>query len=498
MNIQTERNDNHQAVLTVELDSDQLEKKKQQAARKLARSTNIPGFRPGKAPYPMVLRHVGEGRVLEDAVEALIDEVYPKVIEESGIKPYGSGKLEHLHIEETPIKAQFIVPLAPEVTIGDYKSIRIDYQTPTITDEQVEKAIQSAREMYAQVEKVDRPAEENDLVNISLSGKIEGAAEEEKPYIDDESFPVIIEAESADTSNEWPFPGFSRTLIGVSEDDTKTVSFSYPEDYTDEEGDDSVNLAGKTVHFDIAVSRVSLRTLPELNEEFFKRLGSYETMGDAENGFRTQLAETSLNEYEAHYEDHIIDELLKIAEIKYPPEAVEDEIDVLYNRLKNRLESQGIDMDVYLRVRQLEENQLRDELREMAENRLKQSLVLMQIAEQENIQVNQDAVQHELEETVNTLFSNMTQKEARRSMNDNVLRGLAFNIFNNILLSNTVKHLRTIARGEFEEQPQEETLSEETSAESQVEPEPTTEVPEAPPVEPENSDPLAESSTENE
>ncbi|GAB4581125.1 MAG: trigger factor [Anaerolineales bacterium] len=451
MNIQTEQNEHHQAVITVDLDLAQLDQKKQQAARKLARNTHIPGFRPGKAPYPIILRQLGEGRILEEALEGLIDELYPKILDQSGVKPYGPGKLEKLNIEAQPPTAQFIVPLAPEVKLGDYQALRLPYEKRELTEEHITKAVQGMREMYAEVTKVDRPAQESDLVNIVLTGKITDA-EDAPLYLDHESYPVIIEPETADSANEWPFPGFSRLLIGTSAGETKKVTYTFPEDFEDDE-ESAVPVKGKTVEFEIEINKVSSRTVPELDETFIKKMGPYETVEEFLEDTRKQLIERNEASANEDYNQNLLNELLKDAEIKYPQEAVDDEVDLVFNRLKNRLENQGIGFDIYLKARNVTEESIREELRPGAEQRLKESLILMEIASKENIQVSQDEIQHEVEHALAHLLSGMTEKEARRTFNEDALRGLTANIYNNTLLAKTLDHLRLMARGELENQP---------------------------------------------
>ena len=126
MKIETQELENHRVKLTVETDSAPLEQAKRQAATKLAKRTKIPGFRPGKAPYAMVVKHLGDTVILEEAIEILIDDLYPKVIEEAGVKTYGPGKLDEITSLEPPTFA-FIVALAPTVVLGDYRAIRIPY-----------------------------------------------------------------------------------------------------------------------------------------------------------------------------------------------------------------------------------------------------------------------------------------------------------------------------------------------------------------------------------
>ncbi|NUM47964.1 MAG: trigger factor [Anaerolineales bacterium] len=468
MNIQLEHNEHHQAVVTVDLDPTQIEQKKQQAARKLARNTHIPGFRPGKAPYPMVIRHIGEGRILEEAIEGLIDEIYPKMLDESGVKPYGPGKLESLKLEDTPPTAIFIVPLAPEVHLGDFQSVRLPYDKPELKDEDVTKAIEGMREMYAEVTVVERPAEESDLVNIILTGKLTDD-EETAPFIDHESYPVIIEPEKSATDTEWPFPGFSRMLIGTTAGETKSTTYTYPEDYEDDD-ESPVSLKGRTATFEIEVNKVSSRQVPELNEDFIKKMGPYETVEEFEADTRKQLLERNGSSYDEEYDEHLLEELLKDTTINYPQEAIDDEVDLVFNRLKNRLENQGIGFDIYLKARNTTEEQIREELRPGAEQRLKESLLLIEIAGKENVQVSPEEIQHEVEHALGHLLSGMTEKEARRTLNDDALRGLTANIYNNTLLTKTLQHLRDMASGELEKRAAATALEEEISTEDAPEP----------------------------
>ena len=146
--------EDHEVKLTVEVDPESFESSKRRAARKLSKRAKIPGFRPGKAPYPVIVRHIGESVILEEAVEITIEDIYPKVIEETEIKPYGPGALEGIP-EMDPPTFEFIVPLRATVDLGDYHSIRRPYELKKITDEDVEDVINNLREQQAVIEPVD-------------------------------------------------------------------------------------------------------------------------------------------------------------------------------------------------------------------------------------------------------------------------------------------------------------------------------------------------------
>ena len=158
LNIQTERIENHNARFTVTLEPSQLEKAKQQSARKLSQKYNIPGFRKGKAPYNIVLRFFGEASILEDAIEILGNDVYKQALDESGIAPYAPGQLENFEAEPEP-KFTFIVPMQPTVDLGNYRSVRMEYTEPVVEDTQVDKAMRQLQEDQALYEESTKPVE---------------------------------------------------------------------------------------------------------------------------------------------------------------------------------------------------------------------------------------------------------------------------------------------------------------------------------------------------
>ena len=170
MKIETQFLEDHQAKLIVEVEPEQMEEMKRRAALKLSRRVKIPGFRPGKAPYPVIVRTIGDATIAEEALELLVEDIYPKVIKEAEIEPYGPGKLEKVASME-PLTLEFVIPLDAKVTLGDYRSMRKSYEPKPVTDQDVEDAIKELQERQALVEPVERAAEEGDVVTVRLSGE---------------------------------------------------------------------------------------------------------------------------------------------------------------------------------------------------------------------------------------------------------------------------------------------------------------------------------------
>ena len=441
MNIDSVPLEDHQVKITVEVDPESFESSKRRAARKLSKRAKIPGFRPGKAPYPVIVRHIGESVILEEAVEITIDEIYPKVIEEAEIEPYGPGTLEGIP-EMDPPTFEFIVPLRATVELGDYQSIRFPYELEDITDNDVDDVINNLREQQAVIEPVERSAQEGDLVTVRVNALRTQIEEDEDPkLIDNRSIPIVIEAEDVDESQEWPYPGFSRELIGTSKDDEKTSIHSYLKDSPIEA------FQGLETEFTILVEDVRSRTLPEQNGEFAQSVGEFETLDDLRSTIRENLELQSRQSYDNEYDDEVLEGIVGISTIKYPPQMLEQEINIVINNMKSQLESQGLDIDLYLKSREIDMDGLREEAKPVAEARLEKSLVLLEIAEKENIQVDPEELQEETSQTLEQASRALSEKELRELTSKDSATNLVSNIMMDLTLRHTQERIRDIARG---------------------------------------------------
>jgi trigger factor len=453
LKIETQYLEDHQAKLTVEVEPDLLEGAKRRAARRIANRVKIPGFRPGKAPYQVIVRQIGDAAILEEALEILVDDIYPKAIEEANIHPYGPGKLEKVNSMTPPI-LDFVVPLKAEVTPGDYHSIRKSHEPPQVTDEEVIRVLENLRERQALIEPVERPAQEGDLVTILLSAKrqpVDGGNETD--LIRERSVPVIIrphsEGKTSDSSDdvpEWPFVGFSHYLIGLSANDKKTIPYKYPE-----ESQDYQALRGVEAKFHFIVENVKSRTLPELNNEFATTVGEYSDLDSLRNDVRSTLEKQALQDYNETYDEAVLDEAIKLAEFKYPPQMLEREIDDVISNLEDRLKQQNQTIDLYLKSRNLDKDSLRKEATPVAETRLKKSLLLSEIVRAESIEIQENELQTETMNTMNMLARTLPEKDARKLSDENVVRNLAGNVMADMLLQRSREKLRDIASGKLSE-----------------------------------------------
>lgn len=446
MKIEQQPLENQQVKLIVEVEPEQLDAAKHKAARAIARKAKIPGFRPGKAPYAIVERFAGEAAVLEDAIDLLIQDIYPKIIDEAGIKPYGPGKLEKI-VSTDPPTFEFIVPLDAEVELPDYRALRQPYELAPVEEKEVEKVIENMRQQQAVIEPVERPAQEGDEVTVKLIGKRRKVDEGSSDVlVRERSVPVVILPENPEknenTGEEWPFPGFSRNLLGLSVGDEKTIEYTFPDDSNFEQ------LRGQAAVFQVKVEAVKSRTIPELTDELAQTLGEYENLEELRKDVRSRLEDRALHEYNDEYDEKLMDELLKDVKVKYPPQMLENELESTIHQLENRLASQKIDMSTYLKSRNMDMEALKKELTPVAETRLKKMLVVFELAQKEKIQVSNEAVQKETLDTLNMYYNSLDPKQSKKGASQELVSSLMSNITADLLVKNTTGRLRSIAKGE--------------------------------------------------
>jgi trigger factor len=443
LRIETFPRDDHQVTLVVELQPEQLEGAKHRAARRISERKNIPGFRPGKAPYDVVLRSFGEGVIVEDAVDLLLDEVYPKALEEAKLEPGAAGSLENVEDLDKNPKFTFKVPLAPNVSLGNYRSIRLPYEWQEPSEEELEESIEELRQMYGKTETVDRPIEIGDFVMIDLKGIKAKPVEGESPLIERSSLPIFIRA--TEKPEEFPFPGFSNELIGMKANERKSFSHKY------KKNDKEENLQGQTVNFEVVVTMIRGNTLPEMNDEFAKQAGPFENLQALRDAVKANLATQSKARYDDDYFAKLMEEIKKVAVIKYPPQVIDHEVEHVMEDLKSRLANQNLDMVAYLKSREMDEEKfISEEARPIAIKRLERSLIMDEIARVEKIEVSQELLQASFQETLGEYqgdagFQKMTRGKSQPPKQ--LMNAVAMESANRAYVQLTLNRLRAIATG---------------------------------------------------
>jgi len=314
---------------------------------------------------------------------------------------------------------------------------------PPVVDADVDRVLGDLQERQAILTQVERPAQIGDQVFIRLSGnRLEPEEGESAVLVTDRPMPVTIARSDAIAPTEWPFPGFSQYLVNLSTGDQKSITHTFQEDA------DYTSLRGKSAEFTFTIESVKSRTLPELNDEFAHSTGEYETIDALRADIRASLESEREEDYEEGYNDKVMDELFKLATWKYPPQMLDHEIELFMDQLGNRLAQQNIDMATYLKIRQLDEAGLKEEIAPLAEKRMKRTMLLLEIAQQQGIKVNEEELETESMRTMERLSQMIPPDKARKTMTDQFVQNMIGNIGADLLIKHTWDYLHAITKGE--------------------------------------------------
>ena len=396
MKIEKQSTEDHQVKIIVELEPETLENYRRRAARKISKEAKISGFRPGKAPYEVVKRTHGEELIQKQAVDIMLDEIYPEVLEDANVEPSGPGKLDDIILD--PPKLTFIVPLIPEIKLCDYRSIRQDYKPDPVTDEETGRVLHNLQRSYATAEPVDRPIQKGDLVFIKLSGAATKPTENENPDIIKETTTQMIVGENDIQPDRWPFDNFTNELIGLSENDEKFITYKYQDDSPFEK------LVGQEVEFRVCIQSVKTMHLPELNDEFAKSIGEYDTIDSLHYFIKSELENNHQKEYDEQYLTELVEDIVQQSEIKYPPHMADEEVDHIIETLKDNLGKRKMDLKTYLKTLDTDQDTyIENEVKPVAVKNLERALVLQEIAKAEQIELEDG----ELEAAVSTTMTEL-------------------------------------------------------------------------------------------
>jgi trigger factor len=450
LKIETVARDDHQTRLIAEFETEMLERYKRQAARKISRSAKIPGFRPGKAPFDVVRRMYGDEAIQQEAIELMLDEVYPQVLKEADLNPSGPGNLEEIVSMDPPTFA-FVIPLPPEVDLGDYQTIEKEYTPEPVTEEQVENTILHLQRSYATAEPVERAAEKGDLVSFKVSARKTQEEDEAKANLFTDMAHQLVAGEEEQEQGNWPYEGFPNELLGMSAGETKTVLHTFTED------SDFTELQGQEAEFTIIVDNVKELHLPELNEEFAQSLGEFESVEDLRNAIRTQLEQNYTRQYDQNFFDELTTELVSKATVKYPPHLLDEEIAEFLKGVESNLERDRLDLETYLKMREMDRDTfISQEVRPAAQKRLERSLVLEEFARKENVEVRPEEIRN-IYYTVLQQMQQMQDAQKGSSKNQQSMQEMAnsyaMSTVNNVYNQRLMARLKTLATG-IEEEPE--------------------------------------------
>jgi trigger factor len=369
-----------QVKLQIEVDEDRHREAIESAYKKLAPRVQIPGFRAGKAPRPLIEKQLGRHRLLDEAMDMLVPKVYTEVLEQEDIQPVAQPSVELVSHE--PLVFTATIPLQPMVDLGDYQSLRRPKPETNVGEEQVEEALQELRTRYGTVEPVERAAAEGDIVRAD----IKASAEDTTIFSSND---IEFRLNEASLSS---LPGLANTIVGMSKGESVETKEDVPADF----GDDRI--AGKTVVYNVTLHEVKEEKLADLTDEFAKDVGEgFETILALRARIREDIEKAETDQAMRTFETEVVDALAEQATIEFAPQMVEHEIDHILEDQANLDPRDPRAQLIYLQRMNMSEQEVRDSVRPEAEQRIRRSLVLTEFAEAENIEVDAADIEAEIE-----------------------------------------------------------------------------------------------------
>lgn len=383
MSVQVENLEKNMAKLTIEVAAEEVEKAIQAAYLKEKGKISIPGFRKGKVPRKMIEKMYGAAVFYEDAANTLIQENYPAAADESGVDIVSRPTIDVLQIESgKPFIFTAEVAVRPEVKLGKYLGVQVTKVDTSVSDEEVEEALEKERTNNARTISVtDRPVQNGDTAVIDFEGFVDGVAFEGGKG---ENHPLEIGSHSfIDT--------FEEQLVGKNAGDEVEVNVTFPEQYQ------SAELAGKPALFKVKIHEIKAKELPELNDEFAQDVSEFDTLAEYREDVKKRLVEEKEKAAKGAKEDEAIQKIIDKSTMELPEAMIETQCENMVNEFAQRLAQSGLSVEQYMQFSGLTLDKLKEQVRPEAETRLKSSLVLEQIVKEENIEVTDAEVDAEVE-----------------------------------------------------------------------------------------------------
>ena len=383
MSVQVENLEKNMAKLTIEVSAEELEKALNAAYQKEKNKISIPGFRKGKVPRAMIEKMYGPAVFYEDAANTLMQENYPAAVEESGVDIVSRPTVDVVQIEKgKPFIFTAEVAVRPEVTLGKYMGVTVTKIDTSVSDEEVEESLEKERNNNARTITVtDRPVENGDTAVIDFEGFVDGVAFEGGKG---ENHPLEIGSHTfIDT--------FEDQLIGKNTGDEVEVNVTFPEQYQ------AADLAGKPAVFKVKINEIKTKELPELDDEFAQDVSEFDTLAEYKEDLKKRLVEQKENEAKRTKEDEAIQKIIDKSKMDIPDAMIDTQCDTMIEEFAQRIAQSGLSMDQYLQFSGMTVDKLREQVRPEATTRIQSSLVLEQIAKDENIEITDEDIDAEIE-----------------------------------------------------------------------------------------------------
>ena len=381
MNVKNIEKNGNQATITVEIDKELMEKGVNAAYLKQRKMIAIPGFRKGKAPRKMIEAMYGAHVFYEDGLEEIFPEVYKAAVLDQDIKAIGRPSLTDMQIaEDNTVTLVLTTDVYPEVTLGQYKGLEVEKAPVEVSDAQVEAELDRMAQNVASTEEVEKAAEMGDTANIDFEGFDAGV-----PFDGGkgENFDLKLGSGSF-------VPGFEEQIVGMTAGEEKDIDITFPEDYHAE-------LAGKAVVFHVKLNKVTVTSVPALDDEFAKDVSEFDTLDELKADIRAKALENAEKNAASAFENACVEKAAELTTVEMPAALIESELDTQMERFAYQLQMSGYSMDAYAKMMGGDVNTMRQAFRPAAEKQAKINVTLTKIIETEGITVSDEDMAAEYE-----------------------------------------------------------------------------------------------------
>jgi trigger factor len=403
-----------------EVPAEEVERRLLQAARELGRQMRIPGFRKGKVPPPVVIRRLGREAVLDEALRSSLGSWYADAIDGSGIAPVGEPDLDvgELPSAGQPLEFSIEIGVRPRAKLGEYKGLEVGRREPQVQDSAIDEQLERLRDRVATLDTVERPAQQGDHVVMDYLGKIDDV-----PFEGGEGRDQLLELGSGRL-----IPGFEEQLEGASAGEQRTVNVTFPEEYPGE-------LGGQNATFEVTVSEVKAKRLPELDDDFAAEASEFDTLAELRESIESDLLHADEHAIEREFEQAVLEAAVGEAQIEVPEKLIHARAHEMLDQTLSALERQGISREAYLRIAGKDEEELAHEAEPEAAAALRREALLAAIVEQEQIKPSDERVLKDLEPvaerastTAQELFDRLAKDDRIERLREDVATQMAIEL----------------------------------------------------------------------
>lgn len=384
MSVKWEKKEGNQGTLTVEVPVEKVTVALNGAFKKVVKDVQAPGFRKGKMPRPMFEKMYGVEALYNEALDLLLPEAYGNAVEEAGIDPVDRPEIDVVQLEKGEnLIFTADVTVKPEVKLGEYKGLEATRLATEVTEEEIEEQLKESQISFAElVIKEDGAIEDGDTVVLDFTGYADG-----EPFEGGQA-----EGHELEIGSGSFIPGFEEQMVGLKTGDEKDIEITFPEEYH------AAELAGKPATFKIKVNEVKSKEIPELDDELAKEIDKeVETLEELKTKLKEKTAIEKANTSETALRDNLVEAASANAEIDIPEVMFESEVERMMEEFGQRLESQGMNLDLYFQFSGQSKEELRAQMTTDAEKRVRVSLTLEKIGEVEKIEATEEEINAELE-----------------------------------------------------------------------------------------------------